>query len=123
MQNGADAFTKSHEQLIELGNRNVEAMAEASKIAATGMEQITQEVLTSVRTSFEDGFAVTRAAITCKDPQELFDLQTTQFRKFVDSWITEGTKLSEMSLKTFTDAMAPINSRVNENVEKIVKTA
>ena len=123
MKNGTDAFAKNYESFIDFGNGNVEAVVEASKIYASGVEKITQEVVNGVKTSVEDNLAVTKAVMACTDPQELVDLQARQVGKFFDAWLAQGAKLSEMSVDALTKAAAPINQRFNETVEKVVKTA
>ena len=123
MKNGTDAFVKNYESFIDFGNGNVEAVVEASKIYASGVEKITQEVVNGVKISVEDNLAVTKAAMACTDPKEWADLQARQVGKFFDAWLAQGAKLSEMSVDAVTKAAAPINQRFNETVEKVVKTA
>lgn len=123
MKNGTDTFAKNYESFIDFGNGNVEAVVEAGKIYASGVEQITQEVVNSVKTSVEDNLAVTKAVMECTDPKEWIDLQTQQVGKFFDAWLAHSAKLSEMSVEALTKAAAPINQRFNETVEKVVKTA
>lgn len=123
MKNGTDAFAKNYESFIDFGNGNVEAVVEAGKIYASGVEKITQEVVKTVKTSVEDNLAVTKAVMACTDPKEWVDLQARQVGKFFDAWLAQGAKLSEMSADAFAKAAAPINQRFNETVEKVVKTA
>ena len=123
MKNGTDAFAKNYESFIDFGNGNVEAVIEASKIYASGMEKITREVANCVKASVEVNLAATKAVLACKDPKDLVDLQAQQVGKFFDTWLAEGTRFSEMSIDAVTKAAAPINQRFNETVEKVVKTA
>jgi phasin family protein len=123
MKNGTDAFAKNYESFIDFGNGNVEAVVEASKIYASGVEKITQEVVNGVKTSVEENLAATKAVMACTDPKEWVDMQARQAGKFFDAWLAQGAKISEMSADAFAKAAAPINQRFNETVEKVVKTA
>ena len=63
MNNGNDTFADNTRRMIEHGNKNAEALIEASKIAAGGAEEIAQELARYLGTSMEDGLATSQALL------------------------------------------------------------
>lgn len=112
-----------YDKLMTAGNENMEAVVSAGKIAAAGFEKVNQEVLAYAKTQMEESMAISREMMGCKDVNDFFGLQSEVSRKMLDSWMAESSKLTEMSLKTLTDAMAPLTDRVNANMETVSKAA
>ena len=50
-------------------------------------------------------------------------LVAPQDERNIDALVAEGTKLSELSMKVANEAIAPIQARVSETVEKLTKSA
>ncbi|HEX9648460.1 MAG TPA: phasin family protein [Alphaproteobacteria bacterium] len=112
-----DSF-KGWDDVGAQGKETVEAWMAGGRIAAKGLEDITDKWLAFVTASLEDGVAASRAMFECKDVKQLMELQSKQLRKLIDGWMTEGAEISELTLETATKAMAPIGERVNAAIEK-----
>jgi len=113
---------KDFEEFTSFGKDNLEAWVAASRIAATGMEKIAGKWLALMTASVENAISTSKAAMACKDVKDLVELQTKNSQKLVDHWVNEGTAISELSVKTMTEALAPIGNRVNATVERVTKT-
>jgi phasin family protein len=100
------------------GKETVEAWMSSGRIAAKGMEDITDKWLAFVTAMVEDNIAASRALMECKDVKQVIELQSKHFRKAIDGWLNEGTELSELTLETATKAMSPIGERVNAAIGK-----
>jgi len=111
------------DDVASTGKENVEALVASGKITAQGVEQITDKVMGIMTATFENNMALSKALFECKDVKEVLDLQTKHFRKAVDTWVAEGTELSELAMQTANKAMSPIGERVNATVEKVGKVA
>jgi phasin family protein len=114
-------WTAGYEKWVELGNANVEAFMAAGKIATKNMEAFTQEVMETVKARFDEGTEASRAMMACKDAKALVDLQQEQVRSFIESSISDGSKLSELSMKAVSETVAPLADRINANVETLFK--
>jgi len=90
---------------------------------AQGFEEIAGKMMGFVSASVQESMAASKAMFECRDVKALVDLQTEQIRKSVDTVVAEGTELSEMSVKTATKAISPLNERFNATVDKWSKTA
>ena len=51
----------------------------------------------------------------------MVDLQNTFAKTRFDSFIAESAKISEMTVKTTNEAIAPLKARVDETVETLSK--
>jgi phasin family protein len=100
------------------GKENVEAWMSSGRIAAKGIEDITDKWLAFVTAMVEDNIAASRALMECKDVKQVIELQSKHFRKAIDGWLNEGAELSELTLQTATKAMSPIGERVNATIGK-----
>ena len=105
------------------GKENVEAWMTSGRIAAKGIEDITDKWLAFVTAMVEDNIAASRALMECKDVKQMIELQSKHFRKAVDGWLNEGAELSELTVQTATKAMSPIGERVNAAIGKATEAA
>jgi phasin family protein len=71
--------------------------------------------------SIEASIATAKALMGCKTMQDLVEVQSDLTRKGLDEWVSEGTKLSELTVKVANEAAAPINSRLTEAVDRFMK--
>lgn len=114
---------KGWDEMTEIGKKNAEAMVASSKLAAQGIEEITDRMVSYVTATVEDGVATSKELLECRDAQELVALQTKQVRKAVEGWVAEGTELSELSVESATKAMSPLGERVSAGVDTWNKNA
>jgi phasin family protein len=106
----------------EFAKGNVEALVESTKIMASGLQELTTELVAESREAFENLTAEVKTIAAVKSPADFFKLQSELMRKQMDVLMANGTKHSEAFLKLASDAAAPLSSRVSMAVEK-VKTA
>ncbi len=120
------AYEKSTEALGEASDfakGNVEALVESSKILASGLQELTSELVAESRSAFESLTTEVKSVAAVKSPAEFFSLQSEILRKQVDTLIANGTKHSEAFIKLATDAAAPLSGRVSLAVEKVKAAA
>ncbi len=107
------------EELTDLAKANVEAVAEAGRIAATGAKSIGQDVIASSRTGFEHASEAFKTLADAKSPTEFFQLQSELFRSSFDRMVSESSKLTEQVVKLAGEAIQPISNRASVNAERI----
>lgn len=120
------AFEKSSNMLGEAGDfakGNVEAMVEASKIFAEGVQEIGSTLVAESRTAFESMTGDIKELAAAKSPTDFLKLQSDLVRKNFDTAVSYSSKSSETFLKLMSDAFAPLSGRVSLAVEKARQVA
>ena len=114
---------KAAEELAEITKGNVEALAEAGRIATNGARAIGQDALASGRESIERTSAAVRTLADAKSPTEFFQLQSELARASFDRAVTEGSKFTEQMVKLAGEAVQPLSTRASLNAERINQIA
>ena len=117
-----DAFAKSSklaEEAVEFNKANVEALVEAGKIAAKGLETLGQEGVAFARKSFEDTSAALKGYTAVKTPADFFKLYAENSKKAFDAAVAQTSKTSELVVKLTNDSFAPISNRVSVITSKM----
>ena len=112
---------KGFDDVAAFGKDNMEAVVTAGNIATKGWQDLGAAWFAFAKGAVDTNVAVMQAMMSVKSPQELVNIQSSYAKSTFDSFVAEGSKLSEMGVKVTNDAMAPINARVNATVEKFSK--
>lgn len=107
------------ENLTELAKANVEAIAEAGRIAAAGAKSIGQDVLASSRDGLEQASDAVKTLADAKSPTEFLQLQSELVRSSFDRFVSESSKLTEQVVKLAGEAIQPISNRASVNAERV----
>jgi phasin family protein len=111
--------SKLAEDAVEFNKANVEALVEAGKIAAKGIETLGQEGVTYARKSFEDTTAALKGYTAVKTPADFFKLYAENSKKAFDAAVAQTSKTSELVVKLTNDSFAPISNRVSVITSKM----
>ena len=111
--------SKLAEDAVEFNKANVEALVEAGKIAAKGIETLGQEGVTYARKSFEDTTAALKGYTAVKTPADFFKLYAENSKKAFDAAVAQTSKTSEIVVKLTNDSFAPISNRVSVITSKM----
>ena len=115
--------SKMMEELSELTRGNVEAMVASSRIAAKGVESLSQGAAEYGRRSFEEASAALKSFAEVKSPTDFFKLQSDFVRSAFDSWVSESSKASETVVKLAGEVAEPITSRYSVAAERVKNVA
>jgi phasin family protein len=107
MEKGA----KLMEELADLTRGNVEALVASSKVAAKGVETLSQDAAEFSRRNFDEASAALRSFAEVKSPTDFFKLQGDFARSTFDAAVTQSARVSETMIKIVGDAVEPITSR------------
>src|SRR3954462_7730252 len=105
-------------ELAELAKANVEAVVEASRVAAEGAKAIGQDVVAKQRDSYEQAADAIRSLAEAKSPTEYLQLQGDFARASFDRAIAESSKLTESLVKLAGEAFQPLSNRASANAER-----
>jgi phasin family protein len=109
---------KVAEELADLARANVEAMVEASRVAAEGARSIGQNVVASSRGNVEQAADTIRSLAEAKSPTEYLQLQSEFARASFDRAVAETSKLTESLVKLAGEAFQPLSNRATANAER-----
>jgi len=119
---GQELVAKSRtatENLTEIAKANVEALAEAGRIAAAGAKTIGQDVIATSRSGFGQASEAVKTLADAKSPTEFFQLQSDLVRSQFDRFVSESSKLTEQVVKLAGEAIQPISNRASVNAERV----
>ncbi len=116
-----EVFFKGYDEAADFGKGTFEAFVTATNVASKGAEAINAEVLNYGKSALEESLAVTKAAMTVKNLQELIELQSEYAKNALDGFLQQATRMGELATKVSQEAFEPINARVQTVVEKLVK--
>ena len=109
---------KVAEELADLTRANVEAVVEASRVAAEGARSLGQDVVAKQRNSVEQAADAIRTLAEAKSPTEYLQLQSEFARASFDRAVSETSKLTESLLKLAGEAFQPLSNRATANAER-----
>ncbi len=107
------------EELADLTRGNVEALVASSKVAAKGVETLSQDAAEFGRKSFEEASATLKSFAEVKSPTDFFRLQGDYTRSAFDAAIAQSARVSEAMMKIAGDVAEPINSRYTVAAERV----
>jgi phasin family protein len=111
------------EEMTDLARGNVEALVASSKVAARGVEQLSQEAAEFSRRSFEQASTAFRSFSEVRTPADFFRLQSDFARSAFDGVVAESSKVSEAVLKLAGEVAEPITSRYAVAAERVKNVA
>jgi phasin family protein len=107
------------EEMTEISRGNVEAFVASSKVAARGVETLTQEAADFGRRSFEEASSTLKSFAEVKSPTDFFRLQSEFARAQFDAMVSETSKMSEAMIKLAGEVAQPITSRYTVAAERV----
>lgn len=111
--------SKIIEQLAELGRGNVEAIVASSKVAAKGVEGLSQDAANYSRKSFENASSAFKSFADVKSATDFFKLQGDFARSAFDAAVAQSARVSENMLKLAGDVAEPLTSRYTVAAERV----
>jgi phasin family protein len=118
----ADASAKGTKAIAEMndfGKGNIEAIVESSKIAARGIEAMSQEAAEFSRRQIEGATAAFKSMSAVKSPTDFFKLQSDFVRSSLDQLVAQTSKNTEAMLKLAGEVAQPVSNRVAIAAEKV----
>ena len=110
-------------EMNDMGKGNMEAIVEAGKILAAGLQDLGRDYVADAKSAFATMSSDVKDVAGIKSPTELFKLQGDMLRRNFDAAVATGSKRSEAMVKLANQAFAPLSSRFSVAVEKIKQAA
>lgn len=120
VEKAQNAFTKGFEEINTFSKENVDAMIKAGTIAAKGYETLNKEWVQFAQTQVDQTVGHVKALMQVKSFKDVIELQNSFAKARFDAMVAEGTKFSDLSVKTANEAIQPIQAQINTAVEKML---
>ena len=114
---------KNNQEFSKFFEDNLNSTLQAFNILAKSSEEISKAYFSFAQNTLENNIAAAKSLFSARNAQEAFDLQSKTAKSNIDSLINESTKLSQLSIDAANKAMQPIQNRINQTVESIIKKA
>jgi phasin family protein len=114
----AQRSQKVAEELAGLARSNVEAIVEASRVAAQGARSLSQDMIAASRDNVEQAADAVRTLAEAKSPTEYMQLQGDFARASFDRMVAESSRLTETMVKLAGEAFQPLSNRATANAER-----
>lgn len=122
LKEGSDLAMSKANEIVRLGQGNMEALAKSTQIWVAGVQDLSQQVAASFQASVQDTMDAFKTLGSAKSLKEAIDLQSGFARTSIERTISESRRLTEASLQLSKQALAPIVERVSVASETLGKT-
>ena len=112
-------FSKQALSNIQEGN---EAISKAQKLAMKGFENYFKSLSDIAQKSTDSLTSALKKLIECNSLNELAEAQQIAVQQILDDAIVNTSKLSELTVKLYSDTFEPINSHFTKTYKKVSDT-
>ncbi len=123
MSNPTFPTMPGYEEIVAFHKANFEAVVEANKVLAAGLQEISKELVALTQYALETAASTGKQTISAKSVKEAIDLQVETAKTGYEKIVSNSAKLSELGVKVANEALAPVTARVHHTVEKFLKPA
>lgn len=117
----ADAMTKAMYEGISSSRDNLEAIVECSNVAAAMAKDVSTEMFEYGNKAFAESVEVSKDLLACRTINDMMELQNRIMKSAMDSAFSQSTRLANMIFEYSSEALEPINERVNQAAEQFSK--
>ena len=108
-------------EITDLGNKNLDALVQSTKIFARGVEEASQAVLAFSQKSSEASLSALTKLASAKSVTEATEIQQAYAKESVSALVSEAERLAALTATTARNAVAPLSERVTATVDKLSK--
>ena len=113
------AMANGYQDLAALNRDNIEAVVRSSAVVAKGVESLSRGLMAYAQQSIGTNIATANAIFGARSLREVIDVQNEFARSGFGSFWAESAKLTDMSLRVASDAMAPLQARFKLTMERM----
>ncbi len=121
VEKASQSLMEGYGEMTALSQKNVEAMVQAGNVWAKSAESIGKAYFNLAQVSAEAGVEAAQAMFAAKTLKDVVDVQTGYTKASIDTFVAEGKKINDMTVKAANEALEPIQSQVNDTIKTILK--
>jgi len=114
---GIKSMMKTTEEFVAFSQANMEAFVRSGQIWSAGMQDLTKQIASSAKASFDESVSTFKAISSAKSVKEAMELQSSFAKSALEKMMAESNKLTDASIKLTEETLAPITARVGVAVE------
>lgn len=118
MFKGNKQAEKIAQDATAMGQQQMDALMKSTTIFTKGMEDIIKTCVEIAQASGEKNSSLAKTMMSCKTLNEFTEVQSKLAQSSFDEFMTNLTRISEMSVKLCTECMEPINSQMGKAVKR-----
>ena len=112
--------SKAFEDINAAMSNYVNALTKSSAAMWQGIEEITRSVSGLSQESFARAVSAYTTMASAKTPQEAMSTHTDFVKDSIESAVTNGSKVSEISARTAQEAFNPLTQHANEAISAVL---
>ena len=121
VEKASEVFFKSYDEVTALNKESVDAVVKAGEVLTKGAETFGKAYYEIAQASAEASVEATKAMMGAKTAKEFVEIQAEFARTSFDNFLSESTRLSEVSVKVANEAFEPLQKQLNTSFEKAFK--
>ena len=121
VEKASEVFFKSYDEATALNKDSVDAVVKAGEVLTKGAETFGKAYYEIAQASAEASVEATKALMGAKTAKECVEIQAEFARTSLDNFLSESTRLSEVSVKVANEAFEPLQKQLNTSFEKAFK--
>lgn len=118
MTKSVDYENFSKETMSSL-QEGTEAIAKAQTLALKGFEDYLKSLSDIAQKSADSQTNALKKLMECNSLNEMTQAQQSATQQIIDDTLVNASRLSELTVKLYTDAMEPINSHITKTYKKV----
>lgn len=107
---------KAYNDFAAYTQENIDAFVRANAVLTKGFEQMSKSLVGLASKSMEEAVETGKKLVACKSISELLELQSKWAQEAIDTFLSEGKKVQELSTSIMKDATAPLAERFKATV-------
>ena len=113
-----NVLVSGYDELATLTRAHYEATSESASIAAKGFETLGQEAVSFARQQVDAQAEFARKLMGARSLKDVFEVQAEATRRSVDTVMSHGAKVADLSVNHANEALAPIQSQATATFAK-----
>lgn len=115
-------YKEQYETTAASARQAIESCVKSSTTFAKGAEQIVKTITELAQESGQRNSEAVKSLMACRTLNEFAEAQNKLVQKNFDEAMSTATKLSEMTIKLYTEAFEPINGQMTKAMKKASET-
>jgi hypothetical protein len=104
----AETANRSVNELLTMGNEQLQTISETNSAIANAAKELSQEVVQSANTMFNDQIELSKAIFQCRNVDDVLHLQSKASQAALDNFFAESQRFSELTFKYAAEIAEPI---------------
>ena len=123
VEQAQENYTRAYGEFSKFGQETLGVYMKAGEIFVKGAENIGQAYFKLAKNTAERNAEAAKAVLAAKTLNDVVDVQNDFARESYQTLCSEGTKISELSLKVAHEAFEPLKEQMEGSIEKTMKGA